>query len=199
MDKHFLAARKVMNDYIAIAEPIYERRFREVIEAFRKERVSYSHFNSTTGYGYNDVGRDGLENIYSDIFHCEASLVRQQIVSGSHAIYLAIFGNLRPGDELVTIGLPYDTLQTVLGLGSRKVTANIQEMGIKCRALDVDFAHLDSDFIVKSLSDDTKMVAMQRSRGYSWRSSLTISQIREVTAAIKKAGPLTGYGAATMF
>ena len=188
MDKLIDAARYDMEAYEPYARKICEERYIRVLEAFRDERVSTSCFAPTTGYGYDDEGRDKLEAIYARVFGCESALCRQQIVSGSHAIALALFGNLLPGDELVTLGMPYDTLQTVIGL-NHPTPGSLNELGVNCRVLDIDFDDLDANYIVSQLSPKTKLLEIQRSRGYSLRPSLTVEQIGQVAQAVKKARP----------
>lgn len=188
MDKLIRAARADLAEYEPFAKDICEKRYLQVLEAFRQERVSTSCFAQTTGYGYNDQGRDKLEAVFARVFGCESALCRQQIVSGSHAIALALFGNLLPGDELVTLGLPYDTLQTVIGL-NHPTPGSLAEMGVSCRVLDVDFERLDLNFIAASLGPKTKMVEIQRSRGYDLRRSLSVAEIGRIAEAVKKARP----------
>jgi len=188
VDKLIAKAREDMEQFAARFSAIGEANFMRVLEAFRAERVAAQHFAPTTGYGYNDAGRDKLECLYARIFHAEAALVRQNIVSGSHAISLALAGNLLPGDELLSLGLPYDTLQTVMGL-NRPVPGSLRENGVQCRVYDLDFADPDLDGIVAALRSETKMVAIQRSRGYSSRPSLTMAQLAAIIQAIKTARP----------
>ena len=188
MDKLIEAARNDMEAYEPYAKEICEKRYVKILEAFRQERISTSCFSSTTGYGYNDVGRDKLESVYSRVFNCESTLCRQQIVSGSHAISLALFGNLLPGDELVTVGTPYDTMQTVMGI-NHHTPGSLTEMGVSCRVLDVDFNTIDCGHIAARLGPKTKMVEIQRSRGYSLRPSLSVAQIEQIVRAIKQARP----------
>ena len=188
MDKLIEAARKDMDAYEPYAKEICEKRYIRVLDAFREERISTSCFSSTTGYGYNDEGRDKLESVYSRVFNCESTLCRQQIVSGSHAISLALFGNLLPGDELVTVGMPYDTMQTVMGI-NHHIPGSLTEMGVNCRVLDIDFNNIDSEQITSHLGPKTKMVEIQRSRGYNLRPSLSVSQIGQIVKAIKRVRP----------
>ncbi|MCL1974805.1 MAG: methionine gamma-lyase family protein, partial [Firmicutes bacterium] len=158
------------------------------VEAMRAERVAYEHFAPSSGYAYNDRGRDKLEACAARIFGVQAVLMRQQIVSGSHAISLALHGNLLPGDELVCLGFPYDTLQTIIGLNGM-VAGSLAELGINCRVLDVDFNELDMEAIVQALKPASKMLCLQRSRGYSWRKSLDIACIERITKAVKQVRP----------
>ena len=188
MDKLIKAARQDMAEYEEYAKVICENRYLQVLEAFREVRVATSCFSQTTGYGYNDEGRDKLEAVYAKVFGCESALCRQQIVSGSHAISLALFGNLLPGDELLTIGMPYDTLQTVIGL-NHPTPGSLTEMGVSCRVLDVDFNNIDLNYITDSIGPKTKMVEIQRSRGYSLRPSLSVKTIGLIAQAIKRVRP----------
>lgn len=188
MKKYVKAAREAMQNYAPYAEQIAESNYIRVLDAFRAERVSTQHFAATTGYGYNDMGRDKLEEVYARVFGSEAALVRQQIVSGSHAISLALFGNLQPGDELLLLGMPYDTLQTVIGIG-RDVPGSLRELGIMPRVYQLDFAQPDLGDICANLTPQTKMVSIQRSRGYSSRRSLPVAVIGEIINAIKQVRP----------
>lgn len=188
MDEQLSAARKDMEQYASYAEQIAEKNLVKILEAFRTENVSTQHFCSTTGYGYNDMGRDKLEQLYARIFGTEAALVRQQIVSGSHAISLALFGNLLPGDELLLLGMPYDTLQTVIGIG-REVPCSLSEYGVSYRVHELDFANPDLAAIKAALHPQTKLVSIQRSRGYSSRMSLSVVKIAAIIDAIKSVRP----------
>ena len=163
---------------------IQEKNTIKILEAFREERVSQWHFRATTGYGYGDDGRDKLEALYARVFKAESALVRQQIVSGTHAITLALAGNLLPGDELLAVGQPYDTLQKIIG-ASTSAPGTLTEYGIKYRELKVDFDAVDTHAIAAALSPATKILLIQRSRGYSWRSSLSISKIAAICQAVK--------------
>lgn len=181
-------AECLLADYRPLAEDIAEKNFYRILEAFREVRVSATHFNSATGYGYNDEGRDRFEELYAVAFGTEAALVRQQIVSGTHAISLALFGNLLPGDELLTVGLPYDTLQTVIGLQGNE-PGNLKELGVNCRVVEIDFDNIDPQAVVAAIGPKTRMVSIQRSRGYAWRKSLSVEQIAIITKAVKQAYP----------
>ena len=188
MDELIKAARKDMEEYASYAEKIAEKNLIKILEAFRAENVSTQHFCSTTGYGYNDMGRDKLEALYARVFGTEAALVRQQIVSGSHAISLALFGNLLPGDELLLLGMPYDTLQTVIGIG-RDIPCSLSEYGVKYRVYDLDFVNPNLSAIKSALRPETKMVSIQRSRGYSSRMSLSVAKIAALIDAVKSVRP----------
>jgi len=188
MEKIINAARADMAAYAPYAEAIAEANFIRVLDAFREKKVSTQDFASTCGYGYNDSGRDKLEQLYAGVFGTEAALVRQQIVSGSHAITLALSGNLLPGDELLLLGMPYDTLQTVLGM-HRRIPGSLSEYGITSRVFDLDFDHPDTGALCAALRTETKMILIQRSRGYSSRRSLSVPEIKKIIKAVKTARP----------
>ncbi|MFZ5943585.1 MAG: aminotransferase class I/II-fold pyridoxal phosphate-dependent enzyme [Bacillota bacterium] len=157
----------------------------KVLRAFKKHNASDFHLNGSTGYGYGDVGRDVLEKIWADMFQAEKALVRSQIVSGTHAIALCLFGVLRPGDEMVSIsGKPYDTLKKIIGKNNEPGT--LAELNIRHRIVELT-ANGDFDYkaIKKIVTNKTKMVCIQRSRGYSWRNSLDINKIRGAISFIK--------------
>lgn len=176
---------KQQRDYV---DTIVEKNTRKVLQAFRENRISEQHLKATTGYGYNDLGRDGLEEVYATIFQTEDALVRQQIVSGTHAISLAYFGNLRPGDELLAIGRPYDTLQKVIGY-QEEVPGSLKERGILYREILIDYNQIDTDAILAAITPKTKMITLQRSKGYEWRPSLNMEKMAQIIGAIKEKYP----------
>ena len=157
----------------------------KVLAAMQKNRLSDSHFVPTTGYGYNDLGRDTLERIYADVFRAEAALVRPQMVSGTHALSTALFGNLRHGDELVSpVGLPYNTLQKVIGIQEAK--GSLIEHGIVYKQVDLlPGGKIDWGGVRASITPRTKMMTIQRSKGYAWRHSLSVAEIGELISFIK--------------
>lgn len=161
----------------------------KVLLAMQKNKVSPVHFEASTGYGYNDLGRDTLEQVYADIFGAESALVRPQLTCGTHALYIALASNLRPGDCLMSpVGLPYDTLQEVIGI--RESKGSLKEYGISYRQVDLKAdGSFDYEGIRKALSDDVKMVTIQRSRGYAQRPSFSVEQIGELIGFIKKIRP----------
>ncbi|CAN7417361.1 aminotransferase class I/II-fold pyridoxal phosphate-dependent enzyme [Rossellomorea sp. LjRoot5] len=161
-----------------------------VLRAFQKHRVSDSHFIPSTGYGYDDAGRDTLESIYADVFGGEAGLVRPQIISGTHAISIALFGILRPGDELVYItGKPYDTLEEIVG-SRGKGTGSLKDFHIHYQSVDLDESgKVDFVKVATTISTKTKMVGIQRSKGYANRPSFTIEEIKEMIDFIKEIDP----------
>lgn len=158
-----------------------------VLESFQKHRVSDSHFIPTTGYGYDDIGRDTLEKVYADVFGGEAGLVRPQIISGTHAISIAMFGVLRPGDELLYItGKPYDTLEEIVGIRGNGV-GSLKEFGISYDsvALKAD-GKINYQEVAEKIKPNTKMIGIQRSKGYATRPSFTISDIQEMISFVKE-------------
>lgn len=161
----------------------------KVIAAMQTCRVSAECFQSGTGYGYNDIGRDTLENVYAAVFHTEAALVRPQITCGTHALGVALAGNLRPGDELLSIsGKPYDTLEEVIGI--RPSQGSLAEYGITYRQVDLlADGSFDFDSIKEAIGEKTKLVAIQRSKGYQTRRTLSVSQIAEAIGFVKKINP----------
>ncbi len=161
----------------------------KVIHAMQKNRVSAECFNYADGYGYNDPGRDLLEKVYADTFHTEAALVRPQITCGTHALALALSANLRPGDELLSpVGKPYDTLEEVIGI--RESRGSLAEYGITYRQVDLlEDGYFDYPAIEKAINEKTKLVTIQRSKGYQTRPSYSVEKIGELIAFIKKIKP----------
>lgn len=181
-------------------EKSLEKRFREidetseynqlkVIKAMQENRVSDIHFAATTGYGYNDLGRDTLEAVYASVFHTESALVRPNLISGTHALAIALSGNLRPGDELLSpAGKPYDTLEEVIGI--RDSAGSLKEYGVLYRQADLlSDGSFDYDSIKKAINEKTKLVTIQRSKGYDTRPTFSVSRIGELIAFIKKIKP----------
>lgn len=164
-----------------------------VIKAMQKVGLSDRHFHPATGYGYDDIGREAVESIYADLFDAEAALVRPHISSGTHAISLALYGVLRPGDELLAItGSPYDTIRTVIGIeGDRnKNIGTLGDFGVTYRQIELNEAgKIDLEKVLESLADRTKMVYLQRSTGYSWRGALTLDDIAEAVTALRQKKP----------
>ena len=157
----------------------------KVISAMQKCRVSAECFQGSTGYGYNDLGRETLEAVYAAVFHTEAALVRPQITCGTHALALALAGNLRPGDEMISIsGKPYDTLEEVIGI--RPSNGSLAEYGITYSQVDLTpEGEFDLEGIKKAISDKTKLVEIQRSKGYQTRPSLSVKKIAEAIQYVK--------------
>ncbi|WP_027954291.1 aminotransferase class I/II-fold pyridoxal phosphate-dependent enzyme [Halobacillus kuroshimensis] len=166
---------------------IVEENQSKVLDAFQKLRVSDSHFNPTTGYGYDDFGRDTLEALYAEIFQAEDALVRPQLISGTHAITTALFGVLRPGDELLYIsGHPYDTLTEVIGAEDGEDKGSLKDFGVTYRSIPLDDAGGFSKVEIKeAVSEKTKVVAIQRSKGYDNRPSFPIKKIEEIISFVR--------------
>ena len=161
----------------------------KVLTAFRKNRVSATCFAASTGYGYNDEGRDKLEQVYADVFHTEAALVRPHITCGTHALTVALSANLLPGDELLSpVGLPYDTLQEVIGI--RPSPCSLAEYGVTYNQVDLlPDGTFDYDGIRKAISERTKLITIQRSKGYATRPTFSVTQIGELIAFCKSIKP----------
>lgn len=178
-----------LKDKFSEIDQITEYNQLKVLSAMQKNKLSDIHFAATTGYGYNDLGRDTLEKIYADVFHTEAGLVRPQIVSGTHALNIALSGNLRPGDELLSpVGLPYDTLQGVIGI--RPENGSLAEYGVVYKQVDLlEGDQFDYEGIKAGITQKTKLVTIQRSKGYMWRKSFEVAEIKELIAFIKAINP----------
>ena len=161
----------------------------KVIKAMQEARVSDIHFAGTTGYGYNDLGRDTLETVYAKAFHGEDALVRPQLISGTHALTVALSGNLRPGDEILSpVGKPYDTLEEVIGI--RDSVGSLKEYGITYRQVDLlENGDFDYENIKKAINEKTKLIEIQRSKGYATRPTLSVARIGELIAFIKAIKP----------
>lgn len=163
----------------------------KVIHAMQKNRVSESHLWGTTGYGYNDSGRDTLEAVYADLFRTEDALVRSQITCGTHALTIALSSILRPGDELLSpVGKPYDTLEGIIGMEGTHTKGSLREFGVTYRQVDlVGDSEFDYDGIRAALNDKTKLVTIQRSKGYAMRKTFSVRQIGELISFIKGIRP----------
>ena len=161
----------------------------KVIKAMQEARVSDIHFAGTTGYGYNDLGRDTLEEVYARAFHGEDALVRPQLISGTHALTVALSGNLRPGDEILSpVGKPYDTLEEVIGI--RDSVGSLKEFGITYSQVDLlPDGGFDFEGIRKAINERTKLVEIQRSKGYATRPTLSVARIGELISFIKSIKP----------
>lgn len=182
LDKYIdIVNKKIENELKEIDKIVYSNS-KKVLDAFHKEKVLTTDFNSSTGYGYNDIGRDKVEKVFADYFGCESALVRCQFVSGTHALSTAFFGILRPGDTLLSIsGLPYDTLHEVIGIKDNP--SSLKVFGINFKYIDLINNDFDYDKIKESLN--VKMVHIQRSIGYSLRDTLSIDKIEKVIKFIR--------------
>ena len=161
----------------------------KVLAAMRKNKVSDAHFNDSTGYGYDDIGRDTLEDVYASVFNAESALVRPNLVSGTHALTIALSANLRPGDEILSpTGKPYDTLEEVIGIRNSK--GSLREYGISYKQVDLlEDGTFDWENIRKAITDKTKMVTIQRSKGYQTRPTFSVGQIGELIKFVKEIKP----------
>ena len=161
----------------------------KVIKGMQDNRVSDIHFAATTGYGYNDLGRDTLEDVYASVFHGESALVRPQLISGTHALHVALSGNLRPGDELLSpVGKPYDPLEEVIGI--RDSVGSLKEYGVTYRQVDLlEDGSFDFAGIAKAMNPRTKLVTIQRSKGYATRPTLSVDRIGELISFVKEIRP----------
>lgn len=157
-----------------------------VLDAFQKNRIADVHFNLTSGYGYDDIGRDAIEKVFADVFHTEDALVRNQFISGTHAITVALFANLRPGDTLLSIsGKPYDTLDSIIGFNDNP--SSLKSYNVNYEQIDL----IDDDFDIAKIKErlaqnDVKMIEIQRSRGYATRRSLTMDKIKRAIEAVRE-------------
>ena len=161
----------------------------KVINAMQKNHGAEMHLNGTSGYGYNDDGRDTLEQVYADIFKAEAALVRPQIICGTHALNIALSSNLRPGDELLSpVGKPYDTMDEIIGIRPSK--GSLAEYGVSYRQVDLlADGSFDYENIKKAINEKTKLVTIQRSKGYASRPTLSVERIGELISFIKEIKP----------
>jgi cystathionine beta-lyase family protein involved in aluminum resistance len=181
--------QQISNVLQGIDQRIDDNQFR-VLNSFQNFKVSDSHFIPSTGYGYDDIGRDTLEEIYAEVFGGEAGLVRPQIISGTHAISIALFGVLRPGDELLYItGKPYDTLEEIVGIRGTG-NGSLKEFGIGYNSVPLmEEGSIDYQAVEKAIKPNTKMIGIQRSKGYATRPSFTIEQIEEMIRFVKEIKP----------
>ena len=165
---------------------------RRVLETYRRHRVGTRHFASVSGYGHDDLGRETLDKVFADIMGAEAAVVRVQFVSGTHAIACALFGVLRPGDEMLAVaGAPYDTLEEVIGTRGEG-QGSLREFGVRYRELALHSdGGIDWDTLSRSVTLETRLVLIQRSCGYAWRSSLSIAEIERVVQVVKAQNPDT--------
>ncbi len=184
-------AIRLCKDSFLKAEEITEYNQQKVLKAFIDERVSESHFAASTGYGYGDRGRETLERVFARIMGAEDALIRHSFVSGTHALTVALFGVLRPGDKVLAVtGKPYDTIQPVFGLSP--ASGSLKEFGVMYDEIILKNNHVDIPAMTEYLNNQTvKMVYIQRSRGYTLRPSLFVSQIGEIIKTVKATSPQT--------
>lgn len=180
-------AERLIAPYVKKTEEIAFYNQRKVLQAFKQNQVSDFHLSGSTGYGYDDSGRDVLEQVYADVFGAEDCLVRNQIISGTHAITISLFGVLRPGDELIYItGKPYDTLESIVS-GNGKDTGSLEDYQIAYRHIDLlEDGKVDFETVRSAISAKTKVVAIQRSKGYSSNPSFRVHEIEEMIKEVRK-------------
>lgn len=182
-----------VKEEFSIYDNIREYNQLKVLNAFQEERISECHFTNSSGYGYGDIGRDSLDKVYARIFNCESALVRPHFVNGTHALGAALFGNLRPGDTMMSVcGTPYDTLHNVIGISDKKNIGSLREYGVNYKQVDLTSeGKINFDKVKSELEGDSsiKLIHIQRSTGYGWRKSLLISQIKEIIDFVKNIKP----------
>ncbi len=197
---------EIINQAIAALNPTFseidlqvKRNLSKVLQAFRDRKVGTHHFGSVTGYGHNDLGREVIDLVFAQIMGAEAAAVRVQFVSGTHAIACCLFGILRPGDELLSVaGAPYDTLEEVIGHNSSDKNygngshGSLRDFGISYRQVDLTMSgEIDWNALAIAVKPETRMVLIQRSCGYDWRSSLSIAEIERIIKIVKQQNPHT--------
>lgn len=184
--------KKALNDVeeqFKIYDEIREYNQLKVLNAFQEEKISDMHFTNSSGYGYDDIGRDTLDKVYARIFNTESALVRPHFVNGTHAICCALMGNLKTGDTMVCItGAPYDTLHNIIGISGKENIGSLKEYGVNYKQVDLKNGTFDTEKIIEVLKEDStiKLVHIQRSTGYGWRKSFLVSEIGEIIAKIKE-------------
>ena len=168
-------------------EEIKEINSLKVLSAFQKCGLSEMHMHSSTGYGIDEVGRNKIEEIYAEIFNTEDALVRAQLISGTHALAVTLFGLLRPGDTMLSItGAPYDTLQTIIGINKEQSKSSLKQFGVKYEQIDLVNDDFNIDLIKERVSKkDIKLIEIQRSKGYSTRKCLTMNKIEKAIKTIR--------------
>ncbi|MBD2444591.1 methionine gamma-lyase family protein [Dolichospermum sp. FACHB-1091] len=185
-------AEQALLEIFSAIDAQVKHNLKRVLDAFRDHRVGAHHFAGVSGYGHDDLGRETLDQVFAQVMGAEAAVVRVQFVSGTHAIACALYGVLRPGDEmLAVVGSPYDTLEEVIGLRGQG-QGSLLDFGIKYRQLELtDQGKIDWQNLTTSITDNTKLVLIQRSCGYSWRPSLSIADIEKIVQIVKQQNPHT--------
>jgi cystathionine beta-lyase family protein involved in aluminum resistance len=178
-----------VNEQFHILDNIREFNQLKVLNALQMERISDMHFTNSSGYGYGDIGRDSLDKVYARIFNTESALVRPHFVNGTHAIGAALFGNLRPGDTMLSVcGTPYDTLHNIIGISGDENIGSLKEYGVNYKQIELDEnKKVNIECMTKVLKEDItiKLVHIQRSTGYGWRKSLLVEEIKPIIDAVK--------------
>lgn len=185
-------AEKALSPIFSEIDTKVKQNLKKVLQAFREHRVGVHHFSSVSGYGHDDLGRETLDKVYAEVMEAESAAVRVQIVSGTHAIACALYGILRPGDELLSVvGAPYDTLEEVIGLRGTE-QGSLADFKITYRQLDLTGqGTIDWTGLATAILPHTRMVLIQRSCGYSWRPSLSIAEISQIIKVVKQQNPQT--------
>ena len=174
------------NDFKEIEETAEYNQIK-VLKAFADNRISATHFSSVNGYGYDDMGREAIDKVYAQVFGAEDAMVRHNIVSGTHALSLCLFGILRPGDTVIAVsGKPYDTLEEAIGIRGEAGKGSLKDFGVKYKQVDLKDNGIDYDGIKKTVTPGTKMVMIQKSKGYDWRPSLTNADIEKICKTVKE-------------
>ncbi len=192
IEERISQAEAGLKDVFARIDRMEEIGTGRVLDAFRTHEIAYRHFAPTTGYGYDDVGRDTLEKVFADLFGTEAAIVRPQIASGTHAISLCLFGLLLPGDHVLSAtGKPYDTLEDIIGMGEGTApVGSLKEMGVVYDQVELtDAGEIDLDAVERAITPKTTLVIAQRSRGYAWRPSLMPEKFAPLAAMLHEKHP----------
>ena len=186
-EKIIKSSEKELQPLFSALEDISLYNQEKVLNAFKKEKIALRHFNGTTGYGYGDEGRETLNKVVADVFNAESAIVSPNIVSGTHALSLCLYGILRPNDTVLSIsGKPYDTLDDVI---HGKNIGGLEDFGVKFREIPLKNYFFDFDKIGEYLkNNEVKMVYIQRSRGYEWRNALTVSDIEKAVKFVRNCG-----------
>ncbi|HEY9658614.1 MAG TPA: methionine gamma-lyase family protein, partial [Allocoleopsis sp.] len=185
-------AEQALSQIFSAIDAQVKENLRRVLSAFRNHQVGVHHFAGVTGYGHDDLGRQTLDRVFAEVMGAEAAAVRVQFVSGTHAIACALYGVLRPGDEMLAVaGAPYDTLEEVIGLRG-DAQGSLKEFGIDYRQVNLTpEGTIDWQTLSQAVTDRTRLVSIQRSCGYSWRSSLSIQEIEKIIHLVKQQNPHT--------
>lgn len=186
MDIYEKVNKDIQKDFEEI-DSVAEYNQLRVLKAFSDNRISAVHFSGTNGYGYDDMGREALDKVYAQVFGAEDAMVRHNIVSGTHALSLCMFGILRPGDKVIAVtGKPYDTLEEAIGIRGGEGKGSLKDFGIEYGQVDLKEGRIDYDGIKKGVKKGTKMVMIQKSKGYDWRPSLTNDDIEKIIKTVKE-------------
>ena len=190
IEQMIIKAEEELKDSFQQIDRIEMTRTKQILDVFRAENVSYRHFAPSTGYGYDDIGRDTLERIYAGIFHTEAALMRPHVASGTAALSLTLFGLTKPGEKIVSAtGMPYDTLLGVIGTGNCNQPGSLKEMGVEFESVELKNGRIDVQSVENAITDHTTLVIAQRSRGYAWRPSLFPEAFEELADMIHSRHP----------